>query len=32
MLDLVYLAVMVGFAVLTWGLLILCDLLSGGGQ
>jgi hypothetical protein len=32
MMDVVFLGVLAGFAVLCWGLLALCDLLMGGGR
>ena len=28
--DMLFLAILIGFSVLTWGLLALCDLLLGG--
>jgi hypothetical protein len=30
--DVVYLSIVAGFGVLTWGLLIVCERLMGGGK
>jgi hypothetical protein len=32
MLDALFLAIVAGFALLTWALIVLCDRLMGGGQ